>query len=489
MSKFPRRSFLAGLSTIPFALWFEKYAAAAPAMIRYNVTSVNGQKMLKIYRDGVKLMVATAEPNPVGWLFEWYTHNVRGDRTKAAELTRVYPSPSVQKSLAQDTWSTCQAHHGEPEDFFLPWHRMYVYFLERIIRKVTHHSEFTLPYWNYSNAAVPSGPRAPSAFRSPASATNPLFRSARNPGTNAGNPIDASSPGALDLTSLAQCTYSPSGVKPGFNQDLDFGLHGSVHVLVGNSTTGMGSIAWAGNEPLFWMHHCNIDRLWASWNHAGRSNPTTATWLNKQFTFADENGNKVITKISDFKSITALHYTYDRFEPVPACPHQPHTGIEALPEPQQTRAVGGAVELSSAPMQVNLDAPPGPEGAVSLKDRIRQLKAGKRLYVVAKKLRADVQPGVVYNVYFDLPAGTTPKPGKRDPHYVGTLNFFDTSEHEGGAEAMGEVKFRSFDATRVARNLHLTKRLSDKPSLTIAPAKEPEAGARPVVGDISVVEQ
>ena len=76
MSKFPRRSFLAGLSTIPFALWFEKYAAAAPAMIRYNVTSVNGQKMLKIYRDGVKLMVATAEPNPVGWLFEWYTHNV-----------------------------------------------------------------------------------------------------------------------------------------------------------------------------------------------------------------------------------------------------------------------------------------------------------------------------------------------------------------------------------------------------------------------------
>ena len=109
--------------------------------------------------------------------------------------------------------------------------------------------------------------------------------------------------------------------------------------------------------------------------------------------------------------------------------------------------------------------------------------------MVAKKLRADVQPGVVYNVYFDLPPGTTPKPGKRDPHYVGTLNFFDTSEHEGGAEAMGEVKFRSFDATRVARNLHLTKRLSDKPSLTIAPAKEPEAGARPVVGDISVVEQ
>ena len=52
MSKFPRRTFIAGLSTIPFALWFEKYAAAQTKLhIRYNVTSVNGLKMLKIYRD------------------------------------------------------------------------------------------------------------------------------------------------------------------------------------------------------------------------------------------------------------------------------------------------------------------------------------------------------------------------------------------------------------------------------------------------------
>ena len=215
MSKFPRRTFIAGLSTIPFALWFEKYAAAAPPMIRYNVTSVNGLKMLKIYRDTVGTMMSTAEPSPIGWLFQWYTHNVRSDRTKAGELARVYPAPSAQKTLATAMWNTCQAHHaGDVEDYFLPWHRMYVYFLERIIRKVSGHANFTLPYWNYSNAAVTSGPRMPTAFRLPALSTNPLFRTNRNAGTNGGSPIDATDPGALDLTALAQCTYSPSGVNP-----------------------------------------------------------------------------------------------------------------------------------------------------------------------------------------------------------------------------------------------------------------------------------
>jgi tyrosinase len=318
MSKFPRRTFIAGLSTIPFALWFEKYAVAQTKLhIRYNVTSVNGKKMLKIYRDTVATMVSTPEPSPIGWLFQWYTHNVRGDRTKAAELARVYPAPTSQQSLALDMWNTCQAHHaGDVEDYFLPWHRMYVYFLERIIRKVSGHAEFTLPYWNYSSAAVPSGPRMPKAFRLPASGTNPLYRTDRNGLANGGQPIDQNDPGALDLTALAQCKYSPNGAQPGFNSELDGGLHGSVHVLVGNSSQGMGSIKWAANDPIFWMHHCNIDRLWESWNRAGRLNPSTASWLMHQFVFADENGNKVIGTIKDFQRTNPLKYTYDHFEPV-----------------------------------------------------------------------------------------------------------------------------------------------------------------------------
>ena len=105
MSKFPRRTFLAGLSTIPFALWFEKYAAAAPPMVRYNFNSVNGKKMAKLYANAVKAMMNAPEASPVGWLFQWYTHNVRGDKTKTSEINRVYPTGSFRAPGSYDEFA------------------------------------------------------------------------------------------------------------------------------------------------------------------------------------------------------------------------------------------------------------------------------------------------------------------------------------------------------------------------------------------------
>ena len=52
---------------------------------------------------------------------------------------------------------------------------------------------------------------------------------------------------------------------------------GQVHTLVGN-LLGMGKVPWAANDPIFWLHHSNVDRLWASWNGWGRANPATAAW-------------------------------------------------------------------------------------------------------------------------------------------------------------------------------------------------------------------
>src|SRR2546423_7185542 len=288
MPVFSRRSFIAGLSAVPFALWFEKYASAQPLMTRFNLNSHQGQAMLNIYANAVQTMMSTPEPNPIGWLFQWYTHNVRGDKTKTGEITRIYPLPSPQKTLAQQMWNTCQAHHaGDVEDFFLPWHRMYVFFLERIIRKVSGNASFTLPYWDYTDSSIPSGPRMPTRFINPAVTSNSLFRANRGTLAKNGNPIDQNSPGSLNLSPLAQCHYSQVGAVQRFNLSLDSNLHGTVHVLVGNGQ-GMSSVPFAANDPIFWMHHCNIDRLWASWNAAGRANPGTVTWLSKRFIFADE---------------------------------------------------------------------------------------------------------------------------------------------------------------------------------------------------------
>jgi tyrosinase len=43
------------------------------------------------------------------------------------------------------------------------------------------------------------------------------------------------------------------------------GIHNSGHVWVGGS---MGSIATAPCDPVFWMHHAEIDRIWWQWQQA-----------------------------------------------------------------------------------------------------------------------------------------------------------------------------------------------------------------------------
>ena len=119
--------------------------------VRHDARSPEGQKMLKIFAEAVAKMKATTDGDPDSWVFQWYTHSVKGSTNKAAEIAAIYPSPSPFKTLAQEMWETCQAHHaGDDENDFLPWHRMYLYYFEEIIRQVSGHKAFTLPYWNYS---------------------------------------------------------------------------------------------------------------------------------------------------------------------------------------------------------------------------------------------------------------------------------------------------------------------------------------------------
>ena len=46
-------------------------------------------------------------------------------------------------------------------------------------------------------------------------------------------------------------------------------LHNRVHIWVGGDM-GPGT---SPNDPVFFLHHCNIDRLWALWQHAHPSSP------------------------------------------------------------------------------------------------------------------------------------------------------------------------------------------------------------------------
>lgn len=496
MNSIARRTFLKAVVAIPFAVWLERngFAATSP-VVRYDVLSTEGQAMLKIYADGVAKMKALFESDPLSWTFQWYTHAVRADRTKTTELNRIYPVPGPEKTLASTVWSTCQPHFNSANvPFFLPWHRLYVLRFEMIIRKLTNQPQFTLPYWNYS-AAGPTHGILPAAFRVSSSS---LFVQNRIASVNAGQPIDASSPGSLATTALSQCSYNPEGAVQGFCQALNSGLHGNVHVLIGDSKN-MGSVPWAARDPIFWLHHCNIDRLWTSWNKAGRSNPNTTAFLDRTFTFADQNGQAVVGKVSDALSVLRLGYTYSTFESVPAC-QQPSTTTsttstttlaESARDATRVLAAAAQVTLMAEPVHVQLktaEALAAREPDTTFDRRIRQLPESTRVYLVISKLQAAAQPEVLYDLYIAPAEGATPKTSLR--HRIGTINFFDFVSHgEEDHFLQTDDRFVSFDVTDLVRHLHLEKQLKAEPSVMIAPVGEPAANARPVIGSIELMLQ
>lgn len=65
------------------------------------------------------------------------------------------------------------------------------------------------------------------------------------------------------LAASAQSALAASDLAT-FQTDIN-GPHGWVHGLVGGQ---MGSVAYAGFDPIFFLHHCNVDRLWWNWQRA-----------------------------------------------------------------------------------------------------------------------------------------------------------------------------------------------------------------------------
>ncbi|RPE81666.1 tyrosinase family protein [Vulcaniibacterium tengchongense] len=503
MTSLSRRRFLRGVAAMPLALWVARNARAEVPRVRYDLASPAGQAMLGIFADAVGRMRLRGEADPLGWTWQWYTHFVNGATTKADEIARIFGSATTPLgALASETWNTCQSHAGQNAAHFLPWHRMFVFFFEQIVREVSGRADFTLPYWNYTSYDPAQRGVVPAPFRM---SGDPLFgslyRAERTSLANAGQPIHMNQPGdAMDVAPAMACTnYNTVNSVPGFCRSIDSGIHSRIHVLVGNGRN-MGAVPYAANDPLFWVHHVNIDRLWASWNRNGGPNPTTGTWLTREFAFVDGKGQRVTGRLKDFFDIDALGYTYDKW----VAPD----GTETALPPAQARALlaqlaapVGAVaeviaraiasaELGAAPVRVALS----PLAAVA--STLRAAAAGldptgaRRSYLVVRGLHAWKQPEVLYHLYL-----TPGRSGQLGPKtYVGNINFFDAEFHDHGGGALGDAlgeNFYSFDVTALLRRLARSGALGlgTPLAVTFVPGGKPAPGAKPLVGTVELVWQ
>ncbi|KGQ20219.1 Tyrosinase family protein [Lysobacter dokdonensis DS-58] len=497
MSDLTRRNLIKGIAATPLVFGFARNARAA-TFLRCDLSTPGGQDMLATYADAIRLMQAMGPENPLSWLWQWYTHFTDGATNKAAEIARVWgETVTPQRTLAEEVWNTCQSHAGQSSNFFLPWHRYYVFMLERIIRSVTGRVDFAMPYWNYTSADPAQRGVVPLQFRLPDDPVfGVLYRPNRVSRANNGLPIHALQPGdAMNIDeAMSKTNYSTVGSVTGFGRTLDSTIHGRIHTLVGN-TRGMGAVPYAGNDPLFFVHHCNIDRMWASWNRNGNKNPTDAVanpWINNAFVLADERGLRASRSSKNLFSVLQLGYDYDAFFPRP--PVQPTTPPATT---LMAKAVSGAQKVASSVNMVTL----GKAAATVKLARQPNAKAtnmlgldsdARRTYLVLRKLHAWKQPGVLFHVYLC----DTPNAPVAAKNYVGNINFFDAEfhDHGGGSKldtALGDNIY-SFDVTPLLSGMAKTSRAStarDQLFVKIVPGGTPETGADAMIAQVDLIRQ
>jgi len=114
---------------------------AQAVFVRQNIYSLPASDpIILAYKKGLAVMQLRDKADPTSWSYQAAIHGT----------TSIIKKPA---------WSTCQ--HGT--FFFLSWHRMFLYYFERIVRKASGYPKFALPYWNYSDD--PSQAALPLVFR------------------------------------------------------------------------------------------------------------------------------------------------------------------------------------------------------------------------------------------------------------------------------------------------------------------------------------
>ncbi len=294
-------------------------------------------------------------------------------------------------------WNQCQ----HSSFYFLPWHRGYLARFEEIIAATIvalgGPAGWTLPYWNYLDATNPNARRIPEAFLlkylPDGVSRNPLEDVPRY-GQKVIGPEPRLRIPDITLGAMSELDFTGSvsfgGSKTLFSNP-DLGVrgqvenvpHGSVHVLVGGAPPAnpgngfLSAFETAGLDPLFWLHHCNIDRLWAAWmTKPGVNMETGNQWLDgpadRAFAVPKVDGSGLENFTArDTLAGGKFHPDYDDLHsgtgvPAPAAPTAATApgetlsvqGSTAMAEPHVIGANSEIVTLGEGPTQTTLKIAP-----------------------------------------------------------------------------------------------------------------------------------
>lgn len=384
--------------------------------------------------------------------------------------------------------------------WFLPWHRGYLFHFEAICRELSQDPTFALPFWDWTNA-----PRVPDVlfddvltprhelYEESFATFRPKFEPAIADFWSGLSPeqhrqLNARGYASLDdvwgklesffapreearrqtrespelpdwamtetgperiEAALAPKRFEDFGSSPsddhhqrGTLATLEGGPHSSIHNAVGYGPGFMSELL-APVDPIFWLHHANVDRLWDLWTRrerqAGRSGlPAEAErWNREPFLFLGDSG----TLSGRYPDTDALGYRYG-----------PGYGVEILRE-----GGGGPPDLAPQTQEQGATSFEGEEVHAALRtdaEASAAVRVPNALLVEARKPKkkggahaapsaAHDQPELVAQVSLDPPRNPravrvlffmncsylSPETSVSDPHYVGSVTFFGLHGH------------------------------------------------------------
>lgn len=423
--------------------------------VRRSVYSLPaGDQTLDWYRAAVAALQARPLSDPTSW---WWMGAVHGQ-------PGFTPVPG-----SNGFWSQCQHQTW----FFLPWHRGYLAAFEATVAKTVADlggpTDWALPYWNYSEdlATNPEARRLPPAFRDqfmPDGSPNALFAPRVADASGNVNLRDSD----VSLAALSQMEFTPplglgggfGGPATGFNRfgpqngALESVPHNVLHVRIGGNGGWMSNPDTAAFDPIFWLHHCNIDRLWEEWLAADPNHfsPVDPAWLTAvSFQLHDENGQPFSFTSADMQPTTAvLHgYQYDSVPTVPQ-PFSPAGGAEMAQldlEPELAGTSEGPVRLEGTTTRALVTMQ---TEALGRSFTETALPTPTQVYLRLEQVRGRGVPGD-FDILVDLPEDDLPAVS------VGILSTFGLSgasdpEADHGGGGLTQI----YDITNAAERLKLT---------------------------------
>lgn len=291
-----------------------------------------------------------------------------------------------------------EASEGNPQVhwswYFLPWHRGYVYFLERILANIlttqfkVDGSKFAYPYWDWmTHKEIPN-----THLRVQAGLASPLF----GYDITQEDMVNADNLG-FDNTALYDGNRGPTILKPTMDPNneltvdsqnhvketlyymspeyigqilaapfeqfgggstidrttgqglLEQGPHNDGHDWVGTrigKNRSMGTLRYAALDPIFYMHHGNIDRIFSMYK-----NPMPdldGPWGQQTYQYTDIDGSWVTVSVKEIMTGISGNISYGDSN---------YSGLLTSTKPKKvTRSVKSTInqEITNKPVVVNV---------------------------------------------------------------------------------------------------------------------------------------